>query len=357
MEGLLEPSCRFVDLFSGSGVVSYFAATSCSAEVTSVDLENFAVVLARSVVSRTRPISAEVLISEWLAPSLKQASSAYYDVHGWTVPPGELCHPDVIEARRVCSSSSDDFVRSYGGFYFSPYQAWCIGWLRRHLPDEEVVSDVCLASLIMGASDCCASPGHTAQPFGIGSKGLKYIDCSWRRDLGHYIARALRKIGPLHAEIAGTAVRGDALEFAQSLRGDEIVFLDPPYSDVQYSRFYHVLEGIACGGYSEVYGSGRMPSIDFRQQSAFSRKSSSFAAMETLIGILGRVGCKVVVTFPQENASNGLSSTLIESLAEQYYYVDSSYIPWSSSTLGGAKSGRGGRIVKNEAMMLLMPRG
>ncbi|WP_442977826.1 DNA adenine methylase [Salinibacterium sp. CAN_S4] len=62
------------------------------------------------------------------------------------------------------------------------------------------------------------------------------------------------------ALLKGRTIVGDGVKSAtKKLAGGDSIFCDPPYSDAQYSRFYHVLEGIARGGWDQVLGAGRAP--------------------------------------------------------------------------------------------------
>ena len=48
---------RVVDLFSGSGSVSWFTAQRLDRPVLAVDLQRYSAVLARAVIGRTEPLS------------------------------------------------------------------------------------------------------------------------------------------------------------------------------------------------------------------------------------------------------------------------------------------------------------
>ena len=62
------------------------------------------------------------------------------------------------------------------------------------------------------------------------------------------------------------------------------MFIDPPYSSVQYSRFYHVLETMAKGEKELVVdGVGRYPPLADRPQSHFSNTGQARNALESLI--------------------------------------------------------------------------
>src|SRR5262249_25801570 len=57
---------RVVDLFSGSGAVAWFAAENLSLPVIAVDLQDYAVVLARSVVEQAITLDYAALADRWL---------------------------------------------------------------------------------------------------------------------------------------------------------------------------------------------------------------------------------------------------------------------------------------------------
>lgn len=51
--------------------------------------------------------------------------------------------------------------------------------------------------------------------------------------------------------------------------GPRAVYLDPPYSKLQYSRFYHVLNVLLDYDYPPIHGVGRYPPLDRRFSSRF----------------------------------------------------------------------------------------
>lgn len=60
-----------------------------------------------------------------------------------------------------------------------------------------------------------------------------------------------------HTSVKGLTIAVEANQIASRHTGQEIVFINMPCSAIQYSRFYHILEAVAVGGYSEVLGAGR----------------------------------------------------------------------------------------------------
>lgn len=358
LKKVVRPGDSFVDLFSGSGSVASFAATELEAVVTAVDLQHYAVALSGAVIERTTKVDAERLIEKWISPVRKAKGEVSAAVtRERLLRKSTLTREAVGELRLAADADPSPFVRAYGGHYFSIEQAWQIGELRATLPARNPHARVCLAALISAASRCSASPGHTAQPFQPTEKALPHIESIWARDLLREVESGLRSISALHATYRGEALVADANKFATSLRGDEVVFIDPPYSAAQYSRFYHVLEAVAIGGFPEVSGAGRAPRLTERKRSEFSTVSGAKLAFSILLETLGDAGCRVVVTFPQNRASNGLSGLEIAELGGRWFDVDSTVSSASFSTLGGNGTGRSARHQTNELVITMFPKG
>ena len=224
-----------------------------------------------------------------------------------------------------------------------------------HYQKDSELRELCLASVIIAASNCAAAPGHTAQPFKATQTAAEYLRASWLLDPFHYARAALKKLCPLHAIKPGKAVVSDANQMAKKLNSKDVVFVDPPYSAVQYSRFYHVLETIARGTCSTVEGVGRYPPPEERPNSNYSKKSISSQTMENLLCILSNNGCKVVLTFPKGECSNGLSGERIEEMAQQFFHVTRQSVKTTFSTLGGNRTNRDARKVSDELMLVLNP--
>jgi len=354
-----KSACRVVDLFCGGGSVSWFAATKLDKPVLAIDLQKYATVIAGAVVERVRPANVQELEETWLAAASKRRGrfdgwrkaskldQQGYNTATWRKRSQELCADNAAGGGLVW--------RAYGAHYFSPTQALTFDGMLHSLPLKRSARQICLAATIVSASQCAASPGHTAQPFKATRTAARYLREAWQRDPIHYAEQALRRLCPLHATRVGKAVVSDANTAARKLRRDDLVFVDPPYSGVHYSRFYHVLETIARGRCGNVDGVGRYPPSEERPSSRYSKKTEARPAMVELFQTISEIGCRAIVTFPNDNCSNGLSGKAIEQMASEHFDVSRRSVKTRFSTLGGNCLHRDARKVADELILVLKP--
>lgn len=354
-----EESDRFVDLFAGAGSVAHFVAENTTLPVLSTDLQNYSRFLVGAITERDSSLSIETMVESWIEPVRNRLGkeSGYSQLPDYTV---EYDKSSVLQARMDSTRSlSENFItRHYGGHYFSPGQANVLDELYRGLPVTYPERTLGMAALLRAASSCAAAPGHTAQPFQPSETLLPYINSSWRRDPLAECLRHVSSIAPRHAKTIGAARVSDAMDIVDDLSEGDLVFCDPPYSAVQYSRFYHVLEGISLGGWDDVAGAGRAPDRSYRSASDFSMVSRAKPAMARLLEKLRSKSCRVIVTFPNAAASNGMSGGDIAQIAADAWHVTENFVDSVHSTLGGSsgEGGRGGRRQLQESVLVLEPK-
>lgn len=355
----IKKRARFVDLFSGSAAVSWFVASRYQVPVWANDLQTFGVVLAKAVLQRTNTFDAARTYANWI----KRATARRAKVR---VPRVDARHrSDVLRARAWCADQRElPVTAAYGGHYFSPDQAVWIDALLQCLP-KSTARMPALASLVCAANYSVASPGHTAQPLSPSPTALPFIRHAWQRNVLARLQSEVEWFAKHHAFVRGDATIGDANLMARRVRESDLVFLDPPYSAVQYSRFYHVLETITRQRQVKVSGVGRYPPRCERPESRYSRVTSAADAMEELLSTLAAQGARTIVTFPAHECSNGLSGALLVEIANQFFRVVEREVTSVFSTLGGnpnSKSNavyakRRARVPAGELVIVLHPRG
>lgn len=348
---------RFVDLFAGSGAVAAHVATKCSIPVVAYDLQHFSVVLTRAIITRYKKLDADAIWKEW--------SRRAAQIGGRYVPPAaeRVTKAYVNQCRKWCENKKSlPVTKAYGGHYYSPAQAVWIDALRKTIPARDPERTVALAALIQAASESAASPGHTAQPFQPTRSAGKFLREAWNRDVCERVARSLKVISETHARTAGKARVGDANKVVSRLRKGDLVFIDPPYSGVHYSRFYHVLETIALGKCGPVSGVGRYPKPSERPRSRYSVKSESMDAFKTLLKTISNKNASAIVTFPAHVCSNGLSGDETKKIAKLFFSVRTKTVNSKFSTLGGTQiaegkgNGRAARQNAKELILVLSPK-
>lgn len=346
---------RFVDLFSGSAAVAAFVATRHKIEVISADLQTYSRVLSAAILQRTGPLPFELTWSEW-----KSAATDLRAKVKFVPDTSVLTQRAVAEARAWCSRRRVWIItRAYGGHYFSPEQALWLDALRMTIPKTLPQHTVALAAVIEAAAYCAAAPGHTAQPFQPTRTAKPFLKEAWDRDVLTRTSSVFKRICSQHAQVMGSAIVADAIDSVKSVRSGDLVFIDPPYSGVQYSRFYHVLETIATGYSDAVTGVGRYPHQDVRPKSEFSTVSKSKTAFDSLLREVAARGADAIVTFPQHDCSNGLSGSAVTQLASKYFSVHRRVVSSKFSSLGGtsgasaAGSERAARLPAKELILHL----
>lgn len=348
---------RVVDLFCGSGAVASYVAEATPIPVLAVDLQQYAVDLAASVVARTEPLADDDVRRRWLskAERARDADSRWIADRATGRQP--LSARAVKQARRTAEDGPvGSIVRAYGGHYFSIEQAVTLDHMLATAPKRGPLATVASAVLIRTGSRCAAAPGHTAQPFQPTKAAIPYISAAWKKDPIVEASAIIEELAPRHALVEGAATRADALTVAASLDGGDLVVVDPPYSAVQYSRFYHVLEALARRTIKDVSGVGRYGSITERPRSDFSLKTRAQGACTELLNTLAATGATVVFTFPAGVCSNGLSGTEILAIARRLFRVDAVAVNGRFSTLGGNGNGRPSRHPSEELILTMTPR-
>ena len=352
---------RFIDLFCGSSAVAWYVAEHSKTEVVANDLQRFSTVLAGAVLLRKKTIGKPArLWNSWVERALDAVygdpvhlAVEKFQLRNWkTDPAGEA-----RRAREICGDARGySLTRSYGGYYFSPKQALYLDAMRSTLPKEEPERSLALGALIMASSECAASPGHTAQPFKPTQSGSQYLFEAWNRDVLQKTRQALEFLGAKCAKRKGMAIQGNAIELARQLTCNDVAFIDPPYSGVHYSRFYHVLEMIARGVSFNVEGEGRYPPATDRPKSDFSLRGRSEEAIDSLLGALASRGVRSILTFPKEESSNGLSGSKVKTIADRYFRTRQEQINGKFSTLGGNLIHRNARVPSYEIVLTMTPR-
>lgn len=352
----LTDAKRVLDLFTGSAAVAWYLAERHNKMVLASDLQAYSKVLAASVIERTAPVIDRDWVQDWFNRAVGRVSAHghWQDIKVLQDSLGKVSISSAAQdAQSIDFGIEFPLSRAYGGYYFSPWQSLWIDALRATLPKSEAKRNVALAALIQAASRCAASPGHTAQPFKANDTAGRFLVEAWQRDLPEIVRARIDDVAPRFANRQGRAYCMNALELANKAERGDLAFLDPPYSGVHYSRFYHVLESVARGDVGEVSGAGRYPKREDRPISDFSMRSASKQALDELLKVLAERKAKVVITFPSGAASNGLSGDEVKCIAASHFRIEEEKVSSRFSTMGGDLKHRAARQQSDELILTL----
>lgn len=184
------------------------------------------------------------------------------------------------------------FAKYYSGTYWSYEQCIWIDSLRAVAEKykNNPLYYVILSSLIFAMSYTSQSTGHYAQYRDVTESNLNDILSYRTRDIIPYFKRKFIELttyvnGSVPKEHLVTTM--DYMDCLRVIPNGTIVYADPPYQSVHYSRFYHAIETLVRYDYPQVHYKGRYR--DDRHQSPFCLKTKvDFAFTNLFNGVKSR---------------------------------------------------------------------
>jgi adenine-specific DNA-methyltransferase len=198
------------------------------------------------------------------------------------------------EANAIIINKEDDdyFSDNFGGKFFSVHDAKIIGEIRTKIENSRSLNDreraILIASLIYSSDKIANTVGH----YDAYRKKVEIAD-RFEFELVNPLDTSGKKI---------QIFREDSNELVRNVSAD-VAFIDPPYNSRQYSRFYHVLEGIAKWDKPELGGVAMKPPAE--NMSDYSRSS----APQVFDDLIQNLDVKyIVVTYNNTYKSKSSSS-------------------------------------------------
>lgn len=272
------------DLFTGTGVVA--GSLKNIYNIHANDIQAYSSILARTYLTNIKStISTDQLklIKERVTYFVEEFYSSYKSLNFDYNKIQTLDEFVAIENAQQKLIDADFeigfhlFTKFYSGTYWSFEQCVWIDSIRavaeqyKGKPEYYAI----ISSLIFAMSYTSQSTGHYAQ-FRDAKKDSSMIDIMQyrKKDIWFFFER---KITELTNFLNGNArdFKVTTLDYIDCLRIVEkgaIIYADPPYQSVHYSRFYHVLETLVKYDYPKVLYKGRYR--DDRHQSPFCKKST-----------------------------------------------------------------------------------
>jgi len=209
----------------------------------------------------------------------------------------------------------------------------------------------CLA-LCEAISRCAMTTGHFAQFLSIKtSNKYRYIALR-RRSIWREWLRSLQSFAPIGNSkwrSQNRAFNRDAISMVKSIqrmkRRPAVIYADPPYTDDQYSRFYHLYETVLLYDYPVTSSKARYRNN--RATSAFSIKTEVRRSFENLIGNTAETGAGIIISYPSNGLLEDSSGTIQDLLAAHYKNVKPvKKISHFHSTMGGSKGSERNAVVE-----------
>jgi hypothetical protein len=199
----------------------------------------------------------------------------------------------------------------WANVHFGLRQCVLLDSIRYAIEYEKDAFKTLLLGILLQAALLCASGPHFAQPFKPkGPRQFKsLIEKRARRiDAEFYSLLTRRSIVPASPQPVIEATKlnwREALQtFASILEGRRgVVYADPPYTSVQYSRYYHVLNVLVDYDYPVCSGPGICPVREYRFSSRFEFKAGpARAELRELIRQCARSDFDLALSYSKSGA-------------------------------------------------------
>ena len=186
----------------------------------------------------------------------------------------------------------DYFVDNFGGKFFSEHDARIIGEIRTLIENNTDISErertILIASLIYSADKIANTVGHYD---------------AYRKKVDLQDRFLFELINPI--DVSGKFIeifRQDSNKLVRQVKAD-VAFIDPPYNSRQYSRFYHVLEGIVKWNKPVLEGVAMKPPVE--NMSDYCKSFASQAFNDLILNLDAKY---IVVTYNNTYKSKSHSS-------------------------------------------------
>jgi len=206
----------------------------------------------------------------------------------------------------------------------------CDEWLPEHSDlgyDPTLLRCLLMSALIAVLNKINPSPGHWAAIPRVTSKSMEWLINQRRINvfdaffskIADFEAALAKRPSPHSPHIVMTedytAFMREVYEYIRQAR---IIYLDPPYSQGHYSRFYHLLETLVLYDYPEVEHLGRYRKD--RHQSVFAHKSKVGPAVGQICEVARDAGTLLVISYSHGGVIPDAEA--FRTILEQYYPSD-----------------------------------
>ncbi len=315
----------FCDLFSGTAIVSY--AFSDDYDIISNDIQRYSSIFAQTYASDFSLLGdpnelVETIMDEcrsfveWKKRKNQELSFPYKE--GMDYSEMDLMEKEQMKLiEKDFNSGFSLFQKCYSGTYWSFEQCLWIDSIRavaeRH--SDTSLYYAIMSALVFAMSYCTQSTGHFAQFRSLTRENYKGILMYRLREISDYFRKKLYELLTVLSQPRHHDFRTSSLDYVDcivTLPERTIIYADPPYSAVHYSRFYHALETLVLYDNPRLQYRGRYRENRF--QSPFDQKRNVFRAFESLFSAVRERSCHLLLSY-SDNAL--LSEEQIDEIASR----------------------------------------
>lgn len=243
------------------------------------------------------------------------------------------------------------FTTYYSGNYFGLQQAIDIDSVHQSISlaaerklitaDQKRWLLIALGRAILKISN---STGHFAQYLKPSKTSFMRYLRQRRREVWEewlYSTGELNSVGSISWRSKNRTYNEDSLTLIPKLRRlkdrPSVIYADPPYTDDQYSRFYHLLDTLVLYDYPTVSGAGIYRTGRFA--TPFSIKSSVVSSFNSLVKNVAEAGADLVLSYPTNGLLYEAGATPPEVLRKHFRRVERCYAASHDHSTFGASKG------------------
>jgi adenine-specific DNA-methyltransferase len=152
-------------------------------------------------------------------------------------------------------------------------------------------------------------------------------------------SKSLRPVGTSNWRSSNVVTRSDSTSMLRDptrAGAAQVVYCDPPYTDDQYSRYYHIWETLVLYDYPVVTGKGRYRGGRFTTD--FSLASKVEAAFEQLIRDVADIEADLVLSYPSNGLLHKIGGCPLDIIRRRYPKSEVAMeVAYNHSTMGASK--------------------
>ena len=337
------------DLFAGTGILS--GSLGHNVSMHSNDIQRYSAVLSKTYLGNYNWTEFDNLIDNVVELAQRHVDNVkhlYPNLNFEYTLELNLNEFNAIEQQQqeLIYSDFDDiehhlFIKNYSGTYWSFEQCLWIDALRVAAEEysETPVYNPILSSLMFAMAYNAQSTGHYAQYRDANNvASMKDIIIYRNKNILPYFKKKLDELikwtGTNEYNHRVTSL--DYRECLDSIEDGVIVYADPPYAFVHYSRFYHALETLIRYDYPEVLYKGRYRTD--RHQSPFCKRTEVIGAFEVMFQKIRDKNSKLILSY----SNTGMISLekimeLAKSNFGEKYNIYTKEVDYIHSTMGRSK--------------------